>query len=109
MASLSETLRSHWPIALFGVILFVAGGSELYWNEGRAVHNMMALDEAHADIYSVRFTEEEQEVGLEGRIVHLSGPILVGEPLTEPDYNIQLLAVKLRRRVQMYQWVEEAV
>jgi len=109
MATLNETLRSHWLIALFGCILFVTGSTVLYWNEGNAVHNMMALDEAHADIYSVRFTEEEQEVGLEGRIVHLSGPILVGEPLTEPDYNIQLLAVKLRRRVQMYQWVEETV
>ncbi|XP_016973177.1 transmembrane protein 43 homolog [Drosophila rhopaloa] len=109
MATLNETLRSHWLIALFGLILFIAGSTVLYWNEGRAVHNMMALDEAHADIYSVRFTEEEQEVGLEGRIIHLSGPIIVGEPLTEPDYNIQLLAVKLRRRVQMYQWVEETV
>ncbi|XP_017053462.1 transmembrane protein 43 homolog [Drosophila ficusphila] len=109
MATLIETLRSHWLISLFGVILFVAGSTMLCWNEGRAVHSMMALDEAHAEIYSVRFTEEEQELGLEGRIVHLSGPILVGEPLTEPDYNIQLLAVKLRRRVQMYQWVEETV
>ncbi|KAH8300531.1 hypothetical protein KR018_011839 [Drosophila ironensis] len=109
MATLNETLRAQWPLTLIGVILFLAGSSVLYWNEGRAVHNMLALDEVHSNIYSVRFTEEEQELGLNGRIVHLSGSLLVGEPLTEPDYNIQLLAVKLRRKVQMYQWVEESV
>ncbi|EDV96867.1 transmembrane protein 43 homolog [Drosophila grimshawi] len=109
MATLVETLRAHWLIAAFGLILFIAGSSVLYWNEGRAVHTMMALDETYADVYSMQFTEEEQDQTFDNRIVHLSGPIICGEPLTEPDYNIQLMAVKLRRRVQMYQWVEEAI
>ncbi|EDW30466.1 GL17821 [Drosophila persimilis] len=109
MATLNETFRSHWLISIFGLALFLAGTVVLYWNEGRAVHAMMALDEAYDDIYSIQFTEEEQDQTFENRIVHISGPILVGEPLTEPDYNIQLMAVKLRRRVQMYQWVEESI
>ncbi|XP_034107814.1 transmembrane protein 43 homolog [Drosophila albomicans] len=109
MATLQDTFRAHWLISVFGLILFTAGGSVLYWNEGRAVHTMLALDEAYADVYSMQFTEEEQDQNFENRIVHLSGPIICGEPLTEPDYNIQLMAVKLKRRVQMYQWVEEKV
>lgn len=109
MATVAETFRAHWVISVFGLVLFVVGASVLYWNEGRAVHTMLALDEAYADVYSMQFTEEEQDQSFENRIVHLSGPIICGEPLTEPDYNIQLLAVKLRRQVQMYQWVEETV
>ncbi|KAL7732558.1 hypothetical protein ACLKA6_019191 [Drosophila palustris] len=107
--TLNETFRAHWLISIFGLLLFAAGAIVLYWNEGRAVHTMLALDEAYADVYSMQFTEEEQDQNFENRIVHLSGPIICGEPLTEPDYNIQLMAVKLKRRVQMYQWVEEAV
>lgn len=68
----------------------------------------MSLNEALRDAITIT-NEDDIESTYEGRIIHITAPIVSGEPLTEPDYNIQVLAVKLRRRVQMYQWVEETV
>lgn len=72
------------------------------------MHTILSLDEALDDAITLE-PNEELEYNYNGRIVHMTGPIVIGEPLTEPDYNIQVLAVKLKRRVQMFQWVEESM
>lgn len=70
------------------------------------MRHMLSLDETLKNTVSV---DQQYDRNHEGKVVHIVGPILIGEPLTEPDYAVQVLAVKLQRRVQMYQWVEAEV
>lgn len=43
----------------------------------------------------------------EDKLVHFSGPLSVQEPLGDTSYNILVQAVKLRKKVEVYQWHED--
>ncbi|XP_006562423.1 transmembrane protein 43 homolog isoform X2 [Apis mellifera] len=103
--TVSEQFRESWLTAIIGLIMFATGMCLLFWNEGRAVKVAHSLDEALRNVAilpnALKLLPE-----YEGRLIHLSGPLKISEPLTEPDYGVIVSSVKLKRRVQMYQWVE---
>ncbi|XP_072763435.1 transmembrane protein 43 homolog isoform X2 [Anoplolepis gracilipes] len=103
--TISEQFRQSWLTAIIGSIMFATGMCLLFWNEGRAVKVAHSLDEALRNV-AVLPNSMVLSPEYEGRLVHLSGPLMVFEPLTEPDYGVVMSSVKLKRRVQMYQWVE---
>ncbi|CAD6234124.1 GSCOCG00007576001-RA-CDS [Cotesia congregata] len=100
-----EQLKKSWLTAIIGCILCAVGTCLLFWNEGRAASVAQSLNEALEqvaiidDLWSIP-TEYE------GRLVHISGQLWIDEPLTEPDYGVIIESVKLKRRVQVYQWIE---
>lgn len=72
--------------------------------QDRTIRREISLQDLVADLISIRPGQRYQKE-YENRVLHIAGTLTTGEPLTEPDYNIQVQAVKLRRRVFMYQWV----
>ncbi|XP_006612478.1 transmembrane protein 43 homolog isoform X2 [Apis dorsata] len=103
--TVSEQFRESWLTAIIGLIMFATGMCLLFWNEGRAVKVAHSLDEALRNV-AILPNAMKLLPEYEGRLIHLSGPLKISEPLTEPDYGVIVSSVKLKRRVQMYQWVE---
>uniref|UniRef100_A0A669EYX9 Transmembrane protein 43 n=1 Tax=Oreochromis niloticus TaxID=8128 RepID=A0A669EYX9_ORENI len=98
---LSETTGG----AVVGVGLFFLSIYVLFTNEGRALQTATSLDEGLSQVVSlgpyISFDAQNN-----GRLVHLSAKLHTAEPLYDPNYKVVVHAVKLKRQVEMYQWVE---
>lgn len=98
---LSETAGG----TLVGVGLFFLSIYILFTNEGRALQTKLSLDEGLSQVVPL-----DSYFGLDpqnnNRLVHLSAKLHTAQPLHDPNYRVMVQAVKLRREVEMYQWVE---
>ncbi|KAL4220896.1 Transmembrane protein 43 [Mactra antiquata] len=86
------------------VLLFVASGV-LFWNEGRAVQTAKSLDEGLSMVVPLK-SPNVISLDNEGKLVHFIGNVQTSKVLSDPEYNIAVQAVKLKRIVEMYQWIE---
>lgn len=105
--SISTVFRRGWLTHVIGFFMVIIGSGLLVWNERRTVMMTKALDEGHRSILvpettSVVFDENN------GKLILLSGELRIDESLKEPMYDLSIKAVKLKKRVQMYQWYETA-
>ncbi|XP_077386991.1 transmembrane protein 43 [Festucalex cinctus] len=88
-----------------GVGLFFLSIYILFTNEGRAVQTAASLDEGLSQVVSLD-AFASLDLQNEKRLVHLSAPLRTSKPLHDPNYKVEVQAVKLKRQVEMYQWVE---
>ncbi|XP_011505195.1 PREDICTED: transmembrane protein 43 homolog [Ceratosolen solmsi marchali] len=100
-----DQFKRTWLTTIIGLILLIVGICLFVWNEGKAVKIAYSLQEALNNVAEIQNTFKSVPE-LEGRLVYLSGTLNVAEPLTEPDYGVMVSCIKLKRRVQIYQWIE---
>lgn len=98
---LSETVGG----TLVGVGLFFLSVYVLFTNEGRALKTASILDEGLSLVVSLGLYPS-LDLQNNNRLVHLSAQLRTSQPLHDPSYGVVVQAVKLKREVEMYQWVE---
>lgn len=113
MPSFSETSSEGWfgriGNAIKGILVgFIAAAGSvvlLFWNEGRAVQTAKSLDEGAGAVVSV--SADNVDDGNQNKLIHITGEATTAEILKDEEYRISENAIRLERKVQMYQWEEE--
>lgn len=104
--SWGSRLGSSFKGVIGGGILFLAGIPLLFWNEGRAVKTTKALEEGEAVCVSVPTVDTIDALN-EGKLIHATGNAVTQDVLSDDMFpGISMKAMKLRRDVEYYQWVE---
>ena len=112
--SFAETSTEGWGsrlgggliAALIGFILVPAAIVLMYWNEGRAVDAIRALNRGAAAIVEVNAAAVDP--GANGKLVHVSGMLQPTTPAKDPVFGVTGDGLaRLARGVEMYQWKEE--
>lgn len=91
--------------SLFGIFIGCLGLVTIFLNETHAIDLTLHFNKAMNKVTEVDSNHFSRVH--EGKLIYLHGRLQVDEPLTEPEYGVGVQAVKLRQRVQMFQWVEE--
>jgi len=90
---------------LVGIVFFVASIPLLWWNESRAVRTERSLDEGAGAVVSS--PAETVDPSKEGMLVHMSGMMTTEQAVADDALPVEAQAIKLVRKVEMYQWTEE--
>jgi hypothetical protein len=84
--------------------LLVVAVRLLFWNEEGAARAAKSLQEGAGVVVSV--PSGKVDPVNEGKLVHVTGEALTAEPISDPEFGVSLAALRLNRRVEMYQWSE---
>lgn len=89
---------------LLGLIFIALSAGALFWNEGRTIKRAKALTEGANNVITISADSVKAEN--EGKLVYLTGDAVSEDELVDPYFNIGVNAIKLVRKVEVYQWEE---
>ncbi len=99
---------SRMKMALVGMLfgLLFSGGAFwlLFWSEGQTVRRSQALNEGQESVISVAANEITSHYN--GKLVHVTALADTQDVLSDPEFGVSATAIKLARKVEMYQWIE---
>jgi len=108
--TICDAIRQKIVLALIGVLLFSGGVGVTFWNEGRTVKRSRSLEEGLSLVTPLKPSSRDGRIPvsfeLTDSLVHISERMSVPKPLNDPLFNIVVNAAKMKRVVEMYQWVE---
>jgi hypothetical protein len=91
--------------ALIGILLVIGSIILLWWNEGRAVEAIRALDRGARQL--VEAQADAVDPAKDVKLVHLSGMMETKAPARDTAFGVGAdNLLRLRRTVEMFQWVE---
>ena len=99
-----DRIKGAFGGMIFGGLLILAAPMALWWNEGRAVQTAKSLDEGLGAVVEVK--ADKVDNANDKKLVHLSGDTVTKDVLKDTQFGISATAIKLERRVEMYQWKE---
>lgn len=106
--SKSEGFFSRLGNAFFGIlvgfVLILVSAGLLFWNEGNYVRTAQSLAEGKGAVQNAEAAKVDP--ALEGKLIHLTGETQVSKDLVDEAFGVSARALRLRRAVAMYQWVE---
>ena len=113
--AVTETTTESWGSRLggslrgviAGIALFIAGFPVLFWNEGNSVKTAKAIDEGEGACISVE-SNDKVDAEYEGKLVHMTGKADTQDVLADGVFGVSATAIKLKRTVEMYQWIEDS-
>jgi hypothetical protein len=90
-----------------GILLFCIGTALLWWNEGRAVKTEKMLDEA-GRAYVEMENPNKKDASLDGELICGTALATTEDSLVDAQFGVGAKAIALTRKVEYYQWVEQA-
>ena len=88
-------------------LLIIAGFPVLFFNEGSYVDMAKALDEGEGACVEVE-SNAEVDPDMNGKLVHMTGRAETDDILSDDTFGVSTKAIRLTRRVEMYQWIEHS-
>jgi len=106
--SYGQVVLEAFGKALLGVFLVILGFPVLYFNEKRQVHMDKIFDYA-SHVCKQNVPSDKVDSQYEANLVHVQGTTATQETLRDGEFPITVTScAKLRRSVEMYQWVESS-